>query len=73
MKREALKAFQCASTVKAVLKNTGMLAGAAFADILETVRRFFTPIRFVQAFQRSGKCRQQSCEPRFAQHDFSVR
>ena len=48
LKREALKAFQCASTVKAVLKNTGMLAGAALADILETVRRFFTSLRFVQ-------------------------
>ena len=45
LKREALKAFQCASTVKAVLKNTGMLAGAALADILEAFRRFFTPLR----------------------------
>ena len=40
MKHEALKSFQCASTVKAVLKNTGMLAGEALADILETGRRW---------------------------------
>ncbi len=27
LKREALKAFQCASTVKAVMENTGKAAG----------------------------------------------
>ena len=48
LKREALKAFQCASTVKAVMENTGKAAEEAFADILETVRRFFTSLRFVQ-------------------------
>ena len=40
LKREALKAFQCASTVKAVLKNTGMLAGAALAEISVSFRRW---------------------------------
>ena len=58
LKREALKAFQCASTVKAVLKNTGMLAGAALAEILETGRRWTFTV---------------SLKSRFAQHDFSVR
>ena len=40
LKREALKACQCASTVKAVLKNTGKAAEEALADILETGRRW---------------------------------
>ena len=40
LKREALKAFQCASTVKAVLKNTGMLAGSALAEISVSFRRW---------------------------------
>ena len=48
LKREALKAFQCASTVKAVLKNTGMLAGAALAEISVSFRRCFTSLRSVQ-------------------------
>ena len=48
LKREALKAFQCASTVKAVLKNTGMLAGAALAEISVSFRRRFTSLRSVQ-------------------------
>ena len=48
LKREALKAFQCASTVKAVLKNTGMLAGSALAEISVSFRRCFTSLRSVQ-------------------------
>ena len=44
-KPEALKAFQCASTVKAVVENIGKSAGVAFADILEAVWRFFTSLR----------------------------
>ena len=47
-KPEALKVFQCASTVKAVMENSAMLAGDAFADILEAVWRFFTSLRSVQ-------------------------
>ena len=39
LKREALKNLQ---------QDTGMFAGLAFADILETFRRFFTSLRFVQ-------------------------
>ena len=39
LKREALKNL---------LSDTGMFAGVAFADILETFRRFFTSLRFVQ-------------------------
>ena len=54
LKREALKAFQCASTVKAVMTNTGMMAGEAFVETLETGRRWtFTA----------------SLKSRFAQHD----
>ena len=34
--------------MKGVLKNTAMFAKVALADILETVRRFFTSLRFVQ-------------------------
>ena len=39
LKREALKNL---------LKNTGMLAGAALAEISVSFRRFFTSLRFVQ-------------------------
>ena len=34
--------------MKGVLKNTAMFAKVALADILETVRRFFTSLRYVQ-------------------------
>ena len=44
LKREALKAFQCASTVKAAMKNTGILA-KTLATILVFVRRCFALTR----------------------------
>ena len=51
--------FQCDSTVKVnLLKNTGMLAEDAFADILETIRRWtFTA----------------SLKSRSARHDFPAK
>ena len=48
LKHEALKAFQCASTMKADLKDTAMFAQVALADILEAVWRF-TPLNMKKA------------------------
>ena len=40
LKREALKAFQCASTVKAVMENTGKAAGDGLLPCFALKSRF---------------------------------